>query len=168
MAEQGVPYEEWRHEYEPSSLHEFRANIESSPIDLSIAQGLQGMVDSPTVGSVLNRMRWFVVELSSPAHSLLTSDRPVVMSNGIGHESSFLFMPLAPSHVFVAVNSKRIENRIRAIVDQGRFCGFLNNAVVRQARQHAYGTNDAQLRFVENRLTRNPYSKTPQLTWSLL
>jgi hypothetical protein len=58
-------------------------------------------------------------------------------------------MPISPDRIFVAVHS---EAMARAIDKQANLVERLNDRIVRQARRYVYGTNDAQLRFVERRL----------------
>ncbi len=154
MEEKGVSYDQWRHPHEPESLEEYCANMESSPMEASEAIGLQQLIDHPKIGSFLNSMRWLVLELRQPRHSLLTSDRPVIMSNGLAYNDSFLMLPVAPRNVFVAVNTIETEIRIKKLLDEPRFPVFINNAIVSQAQRYVYGQNDGHLRFVENRLVR--------------
>lgn len=48
-----------------------------------------------------------------------------------------------------------------------KLAALLNNAIARQAQRYVYGTDDRQLRFVENRLSRAPDKTGQQLTWIL-
>jgi hypothetical protein len=40
------------------------------------AYTLQTIIDSPTMGGHLNKMRWSIVTFARERHTLLTSDRP--------------------------------------------------------------------------------------------
>jgi Protein of unknown function (DUF4238) len=63
---------------------------------------LQTMMDNKQLGEQLNRMAWVVVPLRG-SYSLLTSDRPLVMTNGISGPGKHLGMPIGPRLLFIAV-----------------------------------------------------------------
>ena len=62
-------------------------------------------------------------------------------------------LPVGPRHVFVAVNTAEMEDvlRLRSPAD---FARALNDQTVRSAHTYVYGSDDGQLRFVDNRLGR--------------
>jgi hypothetical protein len=167
MEQEGVSYDQWRRPHEPASLEEYRAAMESSPMEASEAVGLQQLIDHPKVGSFLNSMKWLVLELRRPKHALLTSDRPVITSNGLAYEDSFLMLPIAPRYVFVAVNTIETELRIKKLRDEASLPALINNAIVSQAQKHVYGQNDCQLRFIENRLVMTGARAASNMTWTL-
>jgi hypothetical protein len=114
---------------------------------------VQNLIDSPRMGGHLNQMRWAVVTFNKEKHTLLTSDRPIIMTNGIIGQNDHLVLPVGPRMLFLATNNIETENRLRAI-DAGIFMAQVNNRVVSQARKYVYGNDNKQLRFVENRLGR--------------
>jgi hypothetical protein len=111
---------------------------------------LQKMMDHKQMGDHLNRMAWAVVRLKS-SHSLLTSDRPLVMTNGIGYSDSHFAMPVGPQRLFIAANDQRLAHHL-ARQDHDELATTMNNEVTRQARKFVWGLDDTQLRFVERRL----------------
>ena len=106
------------------------------------------------VGTFINAMRWHVVTARNAPHSVLTSDRPVYMTNGIDHPKGEIIVPIGPTQMFVAVNTPEMEEVLRTC-DPHRLLGLTNDKVVRSARRYVYGTDDRQLRYVENRLGRH-------------
>ena len=64
---------------------------------------LQTMMDSKQLGEQLNRMAWVVAPLRS-SYSLLTSDRPLVMTNGIKGPGKHFGMPIGPRLLFIAAD----------------------------------------------------------------
>jgi hypothetical protein len=167
IAELRPTYDSWKLPDDPPTFEEFLAKMEPAALDKAGAILLQDVIDHRRLGAHINGMQWMVLQLHNPPHTLLTSDRPVVMSNGIGHSDAFILLPMTPVQLFLAVNTENTFRRIDALLNTGQFLGFMNNAMVRQARKYVYGQTDSQLRFVENRLTRFPNDTSRQLTWTL-
>jgi hypothetical protein len=111
---------------------------------------LQTMMDSKHLGEHLNRMAWVVVPLRS-SYSLLTSDRPLVMTNGISGPGKHLGMPIGPRLLFIAAYDLREAEEL-AQQDHDELVRVANDSVVRGARRFVWGLDDTQLRFVERRL----------------
>ena len=80
------------------------------------------------------------------------------MPGGLGKPYGNLFIPIAPDRVFFAYQHHTTrEDAISA--RPADFAQFINDRVVRQARRYVWGTSDAQLQFVANRLgERLPWS----------
>jgi hypothetical protein len=111
------------------------------------------------MGGHLNQMRWSVVTFKRERHTLLTSDRPIIMTNGIIGKKDHLALPIGPRMLFIAANNIETENMIRTI-DPGILMAQVNHRVASQARKYVYGNDDKQLRFIENRLGRK-WPSTP-------
>jgi len=111
---------------------------------------LQTLMDSELVGGQLNSMAWVVVPLRS-SYSLLTSDRPFVMTNGISGPDKHLGLPIGPRLLFIAADDPA---EVQRLAQQGHdaLATVTNNLVVRQARKFVWGIDDSHLRFVERRL----------------
>lgn len=82
-------------------------------------------------------------------HTLLTSDRPVVMTNGLIHQHSHIALPIGPRRLFVAAQSVDV---LRQILTQNSLIERLNDIVVRQAEEFVFGSDSSHLAFVERRL----------------
>lgn len=110
------------------------------------------IIESPRVLDAISNMKWFLVRTNNLRFPLLTSDRPIVMTNGIGLPHSHMIMPVSPRHIFVAASSDAEIAKLKQFWKDGMMTTALNDFVVRQARKYVYGTDDSQLRFVANRL----------------
>jgi hypothetical protein len=146
-------YENFRRPSDPQTFDEYITLNGANSQAKAFAMLLQSMVDSENVGAYLNGMRWNVLTIERPPHPLLTSDRPVITSNGIKYDDSYIIVPLSPTALFVAVNTLQQEQRIRSMPVTD-FVQKVNDVVCTQAQQYVYGTDDRQLRFVSNRLGR--------------
>jgi hypothetical protein len=111
---------------------------------------LQTVMDSKLLGEQLNGMAWEVVQLQS-SYSLLTSDRPIVMTNGIGGPQKHFAMPIGPRLLFIAADDPAEVQQL-AQQNHDTLAEVTNNRVVRQARKFVWGLDDTQRRFVERRL----------------
>jgi hypothetical protein len=111
---------------------------------------LQTVMDSKLLGEHLNGMAWEVVRLES-SYSLLTSDRPLLMTNGIGGPGKHLGMPIGPRLLFIAADAPAEVQRLGR-QDHDTLAAVTNDGVVRQARKFVWGLDHTQLRFVERRL----------------
>jgi hypothetical protein len=118
---------------------------------------LQSVINSPLIGTRLVNMRWFVIDFTGARHSLLTSDRPFVMTNGIGHPHSHIAIPISPNHVFLAAATPEEERKLRSIPPKD-FMLQMNERMALQARKFVYGTDDSHLRFVQKRLGKKAHS----------
>jgi Protein of unknown function (DUF4238) len=126
---------------------------------------LQSIMDSSQVGNHLNQMRWAILKPVS-SFTFLTSDRPIIMTNGITRPDDHLVLPIGPSRLFVASNSKATVERLLALKSDD-LVKAVNNLVVKQARRFVIGIDGSQLRFVENRFgAKLPSSPTEGMNWA--
>jgi hypothetical protein len=90
---------------------------------------LQKIIDGPDLGNRINNMRWTVLKAQSPKFTLLTSDRPVLITNGLAYEHSQLILPISPFHVFFATNTADMDRYIEHV--------FANGQMIQQAQSLA-------------------------------
>lgn len=112
---------------------------------------LPTLINSQRVIEEISRMSFHTIQVGQTKHGFLTSDRPLIMTNGLVVENAHIVIPISPSQLFVAVRNKSTWDYIRKIrLDE--LATSVNNKVAEQARKYVYGTDDRQLRFVANRL----------------
>ncbi|MEH2536935.1 MULTISPECIES: DUF4238 domain-containing protein [unclassified Bradyrhizobium] len=152
-------YREIRGQDDPETYAAHIARLEFHPAGRASAIAMQEVIDSPLMGGRLNQMRWAIVTFNNERFPLLTSDRPIIMTNGLVKPTDHLSIPIGPRMLFVATNNEETENMIRnmnpiALMKQ------VNDRVASQARRYIYSCDNKQLRFVENRLGRK-WPSTP-------
>ncbi len=143
-------YRQIRKPEDPETYEEYISKT-GHPAGRASAIAFQTIIDSPRMGGHLNQMRWSVVTFKNPRHTLLTSDRPIIMTNGIVKPGDHLALPVGPLSLFIASNNVETEDIIKNM-DPRQLMAQVNNRVASQARKFVYGTDDSQLRFVANRL----------------
>jgi Protein of unknown function (DUF4238) len=123
-----------------------------NPAARIVVRVIQTLSDNEELGRQINAMRWTVLSFKGPKFELLTSDRPMLMTNGIGTPTGHLIMPISPFHIFVATNNIETELNIRNVSRNGKAIAQINDRVALQSRKYVWGTDDTQLTFVARRL----------------
>ena len=113
------------------------------------------------MGRPIFGMHWGVVKFSNYKHGLLTSDRPIA-SNIFRIGGNHLCLPISPEMVFIACDTPQTERESQRLRSD-RVMAAMNDMIVRQARTFVYGTNDLQLRFIENWLGKKTGPTGPYL-----
>jgi hypothetical protein len=112
---------------------------------------LPGLIENEQIGTIIIRMRWATLDLSSSAVTLLTSDRPYIRTHGLKDPQCILVLPLSPRFAFVATHDLEQQQKLLRRGTTG-LVKSINAHVVAQAVKHVYGVSNLHLRFVENRL----------------
>ncbi len=135
---------------EPETYAEYVAR-NGHPAARASAITLQTLVDSKTMGGHFIQMRWSIIRFTGMRRNLLTSDRPLIMTNGLGQPDGHLALPIGPFALFVATNNLATDHMIRSR-NPLELMEHVNDRVASQARKYVWGMDDTQLRFIENRL----------------
>lgn len=143
-------YPNFKDSSDPDDFAQMAAILKQDMTDVTWAKLFERLVDNPTVGSFLNTMHWSIATVGNPKHHLLTSDHPLVMTNGIKHAEGYVIVPIGPSQIFIAVNSEKIAREV-AKTDPYHLVPKLNDTMVKQAVSLVYDIDDRQKRFVANR-----------------
>ncbi|TAL81003.1 MAG: DUF4238 domain-containing protein [Beijerinckiaceae bacterium] len=147
---------------EPTTFEEFRLKRPTNLAGRAAAMLIQKVIDNVNVGNHLNNMIWTI--LSPPSsYPFLTSDRPVIMTNGMIKPESHLALPIGPRKLFIASNRNEIVQEV-ARRKPDELVSFVNDRVVKQARRFVIGVDDQQLRFVANRFGARLPSSPTELT----
>lgn len=124
---------------------------------------IQSNIDNSEVGNHFNNLVWSVINFHG-SDTLLTGDRPIIMTNGMVAADSHLAIPIGPRKMFLATQSIEYSNSI-AQGDSDKFIAFINDRIVRQARRFCIGIDDSHLSFFTERfgemLPSSPIDVTP-------
>lgn len=98
-------------------------------------------------------LKIFVLSLGDDANDLLTSDSPLMMSNGIAHADAFIILPIGPRKLLMLAENKDLPAHM--VNHQGKVLSkAMNDAVTVQAKKIVFGADTRQIRFIDNRLNR--------------
>ena len=145
-------YTEMKRPEDPDTPEEYIKLNSADMTSRSTIRHLMDITESERVREKIMEMQWHLGRFDGTKHRMLTSDRPIVMTNGIAFPDSHMVIPLSPTHLFIATNTTDEANKIKSLAKNGQIVSIMNDRIVRQARKFVYATDDSQLRFIENRL----------------
>jgi hypothetical protein len=144
-------YDSLRGPNDPATFDEFKENFIKKPVLVPALRVLLDILSSKRVAKALSTMKWVTTRVENTRHTLLTSDRPVIMTNGIDRSDAHIVLPISPTRLFIAAKEERTLRQITSMGAE-ELVTIANNKVAEQAYTYVYGVDDRQLRFVSNRL----------------
>jgi len=147
-------YEELRRPGDPDTLHEYLENVRPADIEYGSLRLVADLSNSQLVGDTLVKLRKRVVRFHQPKHNLITSDRPLIMTGGLGNPETVIMLALDPLHLFLAGHSEERLLALGPAGDDGRMIRFYNMRVCQEAEQYVYATSVAQRPYVEKHFRR--------------
>ena len=146
-------YASTRSDTDPEALKDYLVHKDPAWLEREQFGLAQNVLDHEGIGTAINEMHWFVRDLNGARHDLLTSDRPVIRSQGMFSAKGFLTMPLSPSKLFIASVSTTpfmLSYSMDALVKA------TNTDVVESAVRQVYAKNRDQEKFISNRFGVRP------------
>jgi hypothetical protein len=113
---------------------------------------LPHLINSEFLGQIIFDMHWCVVKFPGSTRSLLTSDRPMILTKPLKDEDCILALPVGPRSAFFACRENSI---LQGVFGRNTPIGVvkaLNISVVAAAQKHVYGADSTHLAIVEKRL----------------
>jgi hypothetical protein len=144
-------YQELRRAADPATLKEYIVRTGAETLGRGQVRLLQMAMDLPKVGHALINMRWGVLTISDVMLKFLTSDRPVIMTNGIGRDEGHVALTIGPRRLFLAARKQETIDRILNVPTCDLIMG-VNTIVVQHAEKFVYGESDLAINFVEKYL----------------
>ena len=150
---------ELKREYEQlrRTISETEEDLDLDIASVGFATLVESVTDNQMLGSFFNKMHWSIATIGNPEHHLLTSDHPLVTTNGIEHPEGYVITPVGPTQVFIAVNSAEKAAEIKQ-TNPRYLIPKLNDTMVRQAVDYVYDTDERQRRFIGNRFRQSNIS----------
>ncbi|WP_181182786.1 DUF4238 domain-containing protein, partial [Mesorhizobium sp. B3-1-9] len=96
-------------------------------------------------------LKWSVLRTEHANHELLTSDRPVFLTNNLNQAESHLIVPVGPRRLFLAVKDRSLIAKIQS-AGEDRLVRAVNELVVSNAAVTVCGRTDSQLQFIQKRM----------------
>ncbi|MBF0678423.1 MAG: DUF4238 domain-containing protein [Devosia sp.] len=111
---------------------------------------LRTLMDHENVGGRINSMDWSTVIMTPSKHPLLTSDRPLLMTDTLTEPDAFIMLPLSPTRLFIAVRREETLDKI-AVWPIEELVMEINMEVVGRAERFVFASDMSQARFIRNR-----------------
>lgn len=141
-----------REETDPPTLDDYLAaptGTFMSDVPFIVAEVILG---HERLQEVMANMHWAVLTTDGADYELLTSDRPLVHTQSLNAPDSHLLLPIGPRRLFAAAHKQEFMRYlqgwgINAVVKR------VNEYVVGAADRYVFGSNDRQLKFIQNRIS---------------
>lgn len=99
---------------------------------------------------------WWVLDTSKVQRPLMTSDHPVVMTNGLGREDGHFAVPIGPRRLFIAFMKADFSKRFRNM-PVGKIVRLTNEAVIGQGRKNVYAIDSENIAEVRRIMGKREY-----------
>lgn len=117
---------------------------------------LTDLIQHENVTRLFMRAMWWVLDTSKVSRPLMTSDHPVVMTNGLGREDGHFAIPIGPRRLFIAFMNQGFSQRFRSM-PVGKVVRLTNDAVIGQARKNVYAVNADRIADVRKMMGKREY-----------
>jgi len=150
--ESEAEYQAARDSADLPTMLEFLQMVEDKGSQILAMRLLNTITHNSKVLAGFRQMIWRILPVQGSQHEILTSDRPLVMTNGIKSARGHLVLPIGPRLAFAMFDNVKIEKEILNF-PQNELVKQMNTMIVSRAVKYVYGTDDRQLRFVQNRMS---------------
>lgn len=144
-----------RSEDDPPTFADYLAGMPNIETDKSLFRSLVTLIDNQEVGTFIYRMHWRVVDTSAHQEQLLTSDRPVIRTNGIKEPEGHIALPIGPHRLFIAARDPGYADLLAKIPPKD-LVRESNKQVVQGAHKYVYSQNEAQAKFIHKHHGQEP------------
>ena len=144
-----------KQEGDPPTLYEWMEKNHADIVNDRAKLTMVSCIENQAMGNIIINMKWSVINLIKSQHDLLTSDAPHLRFYGLKDPSCLIAFPLSPRFLFVASHDGIAELTLKSL-GGSKIAVLVNDNIVRTAERYVYGRTDSHLRFVENRLRRQP------------
>jgi hypothetical protein len=142
---------------DPPTFDEYKEAFLKRPVAVPAIRVLPELVRSKRVVGVLASFKWQTATVNTAKHPLLTSDRPIVMSNGLLQQDAHIVLAISPRKLFIATKTEETFQFFKEM-DTNHLVEAMNNQVCQQAHRFVFGSGSRALRFVEKRLGKRVWS----------
>ena len=141
----------------PEQVGDYLSQLDPEHQDRFALGIARSLMDHKGIWELINAMHWSVIRFDNYDVPLLTSDRPVWMTQTLTEQDAFLTMPIGPYCLFVAARTLdtmlRLKSRpLRQSVKNQ------NKITVQHAIRYVYGINDNMLPFVQKHFSTKRHS----------
>lgn len=116
-------------------------------------------VGSTNSSRQLASFRIFRIDVAGCGRTLLNSDRPAMISNGLLGDYGFIILPIGPHSLAIATQNEAVAKAFSG-QEPRQLVRAMNDAVIQQADALIIPADDSHRRFIDNRLGRGPLDPT--------
>ncbi len=152
-------YDKWRREYEATKKPDARlfGEIDAlEPVKATLIT-LARSINNKSLLDKISGLQWGMVDVAGTKYRLVTSDRPVVRTDGLNKPDSHLAVPLSPTRLFIATNNQRTTTKFQSIPPRDLVMA-MNKRVVRNALKYVWDTDLTNERLIKGQLSADAHT----------
>lgn len=149
-------YDRLKDPEDPTTFEEWLMQNRPERVERSAILTMTNLVQRNNVNYLLRTMHWRVIDVGEVSRRLMTSDRPIVMSNGMVQYGGHFALPISPTKLFLACATVQFANEFCAMATS-KMVREVNKLVVGQGRKFVYAEDATQLTGVRQHMGKHPY-----------
>lgn len=158
-------YEALRREEWPNTLEEYINQRTPLLPERTAVLVITKLIQNENILKTLMGAEWWLLDTSNRIRKILTSDHPLIMTNGLGRPDGHFALPISPNLVFVAFMRPEFGVRVRQ-VSSGKLLREINDVVIGQGRRSVYAFDEQSTAEVKRRMSKRPYMAP--MAWDVL
>lgn len=143
-------YDEYKPASETRDFDELVKEVTANFTNRSILK-MRSITNNRRHIDTFSSFEWTVIDTSSARHELLTSDRPIIHTNGFGHAHSHIVLPIGPRKVFLAAKDNISIQKIKS-EKSNDIVKMINEKIVGNAEIYVFGRNVSQFGFIKKHM----------------
>lgn len=140
-------YQKRKRDSDPTTFRDYLNGRPISEIETTKFRILSKLIGNKEIGQIINNLNWHVVCFPSNCVPLMTSDRPIIRTNGIMRPNGHLAIPIGPKRLFIATPDANMSRYLQN-APLTQVAKEINQHVVKSAVRFIYSENDQHLTFV--------------------
>ncbi|MBY5533624.1 DUF4238 domain-containing protein [Rhizobium leguminosarum] len=144
-----------RHEGDPNRFEEWMVQNDVTHVERSAMFAITTFIEHPRVLHLFQNMHWMVIDTSSVKRRLMTSDRPVMLTQGMLQFAGHYALPISPTRLFLAATTVQFAQQF-ASLRPGKIVREINKLVIGQARKYVYAVDGTCLGDVRREMGKLP------------
>ena len=136
---------------DPISFDDFKAAYLANERNMSPLLLLPVLMRSKQALPMIERMNYRTIQLKQSGLQFLSSDRPLIMTNGLAKPEAHMVIPLSPTTLFVGDKVNAAFTYLSSLTEN-QLARIVNQKVTEQSHKYVYSNSSSHLSFVEKRL----------------
>ncbi|XUY30247.1 DUF4238 domain-containing protein (plasmid) [Agrobacterium sp. rho-8.1] len=124
-------------------------------IERSAMFAITTFIEHPPALDLFQRMHWMIIDTSSVKRRLMTSDRPVMLTQGVLQYAGHYALPISPTRLFFAATNVDFARQF-ASLPRSKIVRLINTLVMGQARKYVYAVDGSYLADVRRKMGKQP------------
>lgn len=144
-------YAALRQEDDPAALEDWMVKNDATHVERSAMFAITTFIEHPPALRLFLGMHWMIIDTSSVERRLMTSDRPVMFTQGMMQYAGHYALPISPTRLFLAATTVDFAKQF-ASLPAGKIVREVNKLVVGQARKYVYAVDGSHLAYVRREM----------------